>query len=136
MQTVQYRAGLEVLGRQESMNLLASHQVGSVTVTIDGSPAVYPVRHHVVDVDTIVFRSNEIELPHAGSGVRMSLEVDGIDDSGQDWGVTVHGLGREVVPAELARLRELRLEPPGAGSKGHWIRLLVETISGRRSTYS
>ena len=134
MQTVEYRAGLEVLGRQESLKLVSSQPGGSVTAMVGGSPTVYPVHHHVVDADTIVFRSNGMELPYASSGVPMSLEVDGIDDTGQDWRVAVRGLGREVVPAELARLRELRLEPPSAGPKGHWARILVDTISGRRST--
>ncbi len=62
----------------------------------------------------------------------MSLEVDGIDETGQDWSVAVHGVGREVVPAERARLRELGLEPPSVGSKSHWTRILPETITGRR----
>jgi hypothetical protein len=62
----------------------------------------------------------------------MSLEVDGIDDTGEDWSIAVHGLGREVVPAELARLLELGLEPTNSGSRGHWIRILFDTIAGRR----
>ncbi len=62
----------------------------------------------------------------------MSLEVDGIDETGQDWSVAVHGVGRELVPAERARLRELGLEPPSVGSKSNWIRILPQTITGRR----
>ncbi|HYU93277.1 MAG TPA: pyridoxamine 5'-phosphate oxidase family protein [Actinomycetota bacterium] len=132
MQTVEYRAGLEVLGRQECLQLLASHPVGSVAIVVDGSPTIFPVQHHVVDSDTIVFRSDSTKLPNLSSGVRMSLEVDGIDDTGRDWTVAVHGIGREIVPAELARLRELGLEPSNLGSKGRWIPIVLNTIAGRR----
>jgi nitroimidazol reductase NimA-like FMN-containing flavoprotein (pyridoxamine 5'-phosphate oxidase superfamily) len=132
MQTLDYRAGLEVLGRQECLQVLASHPVGSLTVVVDGSPTIIPVNHHVVDSDTIVLRSAGTKLSHARSGARMSLEVDGIDDTGQDWSVAVHGVGRELVPAERARLRELGLEPPSVGSKSNWIRILPQTITGRR----
>jgi uncharacterized protein len=132
MQIIYYRAGLEALGRQDCLQLLASHPVGSVSVVVDGSPTIFPVNHHLVDSDTIVFRSDGTKVPYASSGVRMSLEVDGIDDTGKDWSVAVHGVGREVVPAELARLREVGLEASSLGSKTHWIRILPETITGRR----
>jgi uncharacterized protein len=132
MQTVEYRAGLEALGRQDCLQLLASHPVGSISVVVDGSPTILPVKHHVIDSDTIVFGSDGTKLPHASSGARMSLEVDGIDDTGQNWSVAVHGVGCELVPAQLARLRELGLEPSSLGSRRHWIRILPETITGRR----
>jgi hypothetical protein len=131
MQTVEYRAGLEVVGRQECLQLLASHPVGSVAVVVDGSPTTFPVHYHVVDGDTIVFRPDQ-KLPDFGSGVRMSLEVDGIGDTGRDWSVAVYGIGREVVPAELARLRDLGLEPSSLGCKERCIRILFHTIVGRR----
>jgi nitroimidazol reductase NimA-like FMN-containing flavoprotein (pyridoxamine 5'-phosphate oxidase superfamily) len=130
--TVEYRAGLEVLQWRECLRLLASYSIGSVAVTVDGSPTIFPVKHHVVDIDTIVFRSDRSMLPHTSGGSRMSLEVDGIDDTAQSWSVIVHGFGREVVAAELARLRELGLEPPAPGQKTHWIRILPDKITGRR----
>ncbi len=64
----------------------------------------------------------------------MSLEAEGIDEGDLlGWHVRVMGVARDVVdPAELARLRQLVVEPLGAAPKSHWIQLRPETILGRR----
>jgi uncharacterized protein len=134
MLTAERGTRLEHLGWQECLRLLATHPVGRVVVTMNGWPTIFPVNHHVVDSDTIVFRSDELlKLTDATSGLRMSLETDGIDDAGQLWSVTVNGVGREIVDAwELERLRELGLEPYGPGPETHWLRIRPESITGRR----
>jgi nitroimidazol reductase NimA-like FMN-containing flavoprotein (pyridoxamine 5'-phosphate oxidase superfamily) len=133
MLTVDRGTGLDHLGWQECLRLLATHPVGRVAVTVNGWPAIYPVNHHVVDYDTIVFRSEDVStMTDLSRGVCVSLEVDGIDDGGELWSVTANGVGRAVDPAERARLRELGLESNAAGEKTHWIRITPETITGRR----
>lgn len=121
--------------RQESLRLLAANPVSRVRIRVTGSPTVFPVRHHVVDFDTIVFRGDEFsQYADTSSGVRMSLEAEGIDDGDPlAWYVRVEGVARDVVdPTELARLGELVGEPRGAGPETHWIQLRPETITGRR----
>jgi uncharacterized protein len=122
-------------GRQESLRLLATHTVSRVTLAVTGSPTIYPVHHHVVDSNTIVFRGGDVsEFADTSSGVRMTLDAEGIDDGDPfGWYIRVKGVARDVVdPAELARLREFVVEPLGARPKTHWIQLQPETILGRR----
>ena len=121
--------------RQESLRLLATNPVSRVRIRVTGSPTVFPVRHHVVDFDTIVFRGDDVsQYADTSSGVRMSLEAEGIDDSEPlGWYVRADGVARDVVdPTELAPLGELAGEPHGAGPGTHWIQLRPETITGRR----
>jgi nitroimidazol reductase NimA-like FMN-containing flavoprotein (pyridoxamine 5'-phosphate oxidase superfamily) len=133
MLTAERGTRLEHLGWQECLRLLATHPVGRVAVTMNGWPTIFPVNHHVVDNNTIVFRSEDIStLTDVSRGVCISLEVDGIDEAGELWSVTVNGVGREVLPAERAQLRELGLEPNAPGQKTHWIRITPETMTGRR----
>jgi nitroimidazol reductase NimA-like FMN-containing flavoprotein (pyridoxamine 5'-phosphate oxidase superfamily) len=133
MLTVDSRIGHELLGRPEGLRLLASHPFGRVAVLVNGCPMIFPVNHHVVDGDTIVFRSEEVSrLTDPRCAISMSLEVDGIDDAGQLWSVTITGAGRDIVPAERARLHELGLESSAAGHETPWIQIRPETVTGRR----
>jgi uncharacterized protein len=133
MLTVDRGTGLDQLGWQECLRLLATHPVGRVAITVNGWPTTFPVNHHVVDIDTIVFRSEDVStMTDVSRGVCVSLEVDGIDEAGELWSVTVNGIGREVDTMERARLRELGWEPPIGAERTHWIRLHPETITGRR----
>lgn len=120
--------------RQESLRLLATNPVSRVRIRVTGSPTVFPVRHHVVDFGTIMFRGDVSQYADTSSGVRMSLEAEGIEDGDPlGWYVRVDGVARDVVDStELARLGELAGEPRGAGPETHWIELRPETITGRR----
>jgi hypothetical protein len=121
--------------RPESLRLLATNPVSRVRTRVTGSPTVFPVRHHIVDFDTIVFRGDDFSAyADTSSGVRMSLEAEGVeDDDPLGWYVRVDGVASDVAdPTELARLGELPGEARGAGPETHWIQLRPETITGRR----
>lgn len=134
MRSVDSRTRLEVLHRDECLRLLASQLVGRVAVVVDTSPLIFPV-NYALDGDSIVFRSDDgSKVSGANSGFQMSFEIDGIDEPGRrGWSVVVNGIGREVVDGtELARLRDLGLEPWASGPKTHWVRIRPGTITGRR----
>jgi uncharacterized protein len=137
MPSVDCRTGFESLGRQECLWCLASYPIGRVAVVVEGWPVIVLVNQHVVDNDTIVFRSDELlKLTDPTDGPRMSLEADGIDDAGRLWSVTANGVGHEIAdPSGLAGLRDLGLEPSGLGPSSRWVRLRPETITGRRFTW-
>lgn len=130
MLTADCRTGADPFGAQECLRLLVSHGVGRVAVIVDGRPMIFAVHHHVVDQETIVFRNDELsKVADTGTGVAMSLEVDGIDDAGELWSVTASGRGFEVIePAELARLEDLGLGP--SGSHTRWIEMRPESVAG------
>ena len=67
-----------------------------------------------------MFRGDDVsEYADTSIGVRMSLEAEGIDEGDLlGWYVRIMGVARDVVdPAELARLRQLVVEPLGAAPK-------------------
>jgi len=133
MVSAELRASQEHLGREESLRLLGSHPVGRIAVVVQGWPMIFPVNPHLLDSETIVFRSEEVRrLTDPRCAISMALEADGIDAAGLLWSVVVTGAGREVVPVERVRLRDLGLESPTGGHEDDWIQIRPETVTGRR----
>jgi uncharacterized protein len=129
------RTGLEVLGRDECLRLLAAHHIGRVAVIVAHRPLVFPV-NYVLDGETIVFRTDEgTKLFGATeSGYLTAFEIDGADAT-YHTGWSVLAVGRAVPvtgPTELGLLAKARLRPWAPGDKGHWVRIRPETITGRR----
>jgi len=65
---------------------------------------------------------------------RVAFEIDGTDETARTgWSVVVRGEAVEVTdPAELVRLRQLRLHPWAPGVKTHYVRILPAVLTGRR----
>lgn len=60
----------------------------------------------------------------------MSFQVDDIDPVRQTgWTVLVQGRASEVTPWER---EDLRLRPWAPGKKDHWVRIVPDSITGRR----
>lgn len=138
MTALDCRTQLGQPGRQESLRLMATHPVSRVRMRVTGSPTIFPVHYHIVDFDRIVFHGDDVsEYADTSSGVRVSLEAEGIDDGDRfGWYVKVNGVARDVVdPTVLARVQELVEEPRGVGPETHWIQLRPETITGRRYSH-
>lgn len=134
MAVIDGRNWLERLSNTACWELLASTPVGRIGVLNDSAPEIYPV-NHVVDGDTIVFRTDP------GSKLRGLLrspavcyQVDGVDpEEHTGWSVLVKGRAVELThPDELRRLAELPLRYWSVGDKPHWIRVVPEEVTGRR----
>jgi nitroimidazol reductase NimA-like FMN-containing flavoprotein (pyridoxamine 5'-phosphate oxidase superfamily) len=83
----------------------------------------------------VLFRSDEgTKLDAAVRSGRVAFEIDGVDEATRTgWSVLVRGEATEVTdPGELARVRRLRLYPWAPGAKGHYIRILPTSLTGRR----
>ena len=122
------------LTRSECFGLLANGQLGRVAVTDDHGPLVFPV-NYVLDRHTVVFRTEPGTKLHAASrGSRVCFEADGLDAAARTgWSVIVRGEITEVTDrAELARLRELPLQPWAPGARDHYVRILPAVLTGRR----
>ena len=78
--------------------------------------------------------SADTRLGTAVRGGRVAFEVDGTDEAARTgWSVVVRGEVTEVTdPAELARLRKLRLSPWAPGAKSRYVRILPAKLTGRR----
>jgi len=122
------------LTKYECFGLLAREQLGRAAFIDDRGPMLLPV-NFVLDRHMVVFRTDEgTKLDAASRGGRVAFEVDGTDAATRTgWSVVVRGEAVEVTDrAELARLRELPLDPWPPGAKGRYVRILPATLSGRR----
>jgi uncharacterized protein len=122
------------LTKSECFALLAREHLGRVAVVDDRGPMVLPV-NFVLDHHTLVLRTDEgTKLDAAIRGSQVAFEIDGADAATRTgWSVVVRGEAVEVTdPAEVARLRHLRLHPWAPGAKAHYVRILPATLTGRR----
>jgi len=128
-------AGLETLGLEECLRLLASVPVGRVGFHADGEVVVLPV-NHVVDGQDIVFRSAPgSKLATAEEQNLVAFEADDYDwEAHSGWSVLVNGHAETVYePAETQRLGRLVLRS-WATPADHpfWIRIRPTSVTGRQ----
>jgi nitroimidazol reductase NimA-like FMN-containing flavoprotein (pyridoxamine 5'-phosphate oxidase superfamily) len=122
------------LTKSECFSLLSGQHLGRVAVVDDQGPIIFPV-NFVLDRHMVVFRTDEgTKLAAAARGGRVAFEVDGADQAAHTgWSVVIRGEATEVAdPAELARLRTLRLSPWAPGTKSRYVRILPARLTGRR----
>lgn len=132
--TVDARTGLEVLSRDECMELLGTHHLGRLAVVVAGRPLVFPI-NYAVDGPTVVFRTDAgTKLFAAAHGHDVAFEIDGFDALYHTgWSVLVVGRAREIdEPSERVHLSELPLGIWCPGPKSHWVRIQPDAITGRR----
>ena len=122
--------GLEVLRREECLELLASASVGRVVFTDGGLPVILPVTF-VIDGDVIAFRTRAgSRLAKKTSGAVVAFEVDDTEPALQaGWSVCVCGRATSgPIPQDLAA----RLVAWAPGSRDEVIRIPLTVVSGRR----
>ena len=127
------RNGLEVLGRDECLELLSAATLGRIGLSAGALPLVLPV-NFCVDGDRIVLRTGAgTKLDAASRNAVVSFEVDDIDPLFHGgWSVVVTGIATPLESeVELAHARSLPLLP-WAASGGHYITVSLEDVSGRR----
>jgi len=131
-------AGWQELSKSECFGLLAQEHVGRVAFVDDLGPIAMPV-NFVLDRHMVVFRTDGgTKLDTAVRGSRVAFEIDGTDEAARTgWSVVIRGEAVEVTdPVELARLRQLPLQPWAPGAKTHYVRILPAVLTGRRISAS
>jgi len=122
------------LSEDECLRLLARVHFGRIGFVADGEPTVLPV-NYAYDDRAVVFRSTDgSKLAAAVARTRVAFEVDATDPLYQGgWSVLARG-PLEVVddPAEIERLSRLPLRPWWPTARDRWLRISVESVSGRR----
>ena len=127
-------AGLEVLSAEECLRLLSKVPVGRIVYTDRALPAIQPV-NFVVDGWSVVIRTApRSRLAVAATGSVVAFEVDEFTDQPDrtGWSVVAVGRAAEVPEAELPATRRLELRPWVAEARAHYLRVVIEIISGRR----
>jgi len=128
------RNGLEVLGRDECLRLLATATLGRIGVTSDALPTVLPVNFRF-DGTRIVFRTGVgSKLDAATDNAVVAFEVDEIDPRQRTgWSVVVTGMARELIdPEERAEAQRLPIERWAPGLNHRVVAISTEIVSGRR----
>jgi uncharacterized protein len=116
------------------LQLLESHHFGRIAINDDGGPIVLPV-NFVLDQGSVLFRTDEgTKLEAALRLRRATFQVDHVDEAHRlGWSVMVRGKITEVSdPGELARVREIPLDPFAGGTRPRYVRILSASISGRK----
>lgn len=128
------RTGIEIIERRECLALLAAEDLGRIGFLEGGSPLVLPV-NYALDGEAIIFRSGEGSKLAAARRTSACFEIDGHDSARHEgWSVVARGRLEEVTPYEGPALERLAALPhPWAeGDRGHVLRLVIDTLQGRR----
>jgi len=127
--------GIEILGRQECLGLLATDEIGRLAVVVANTPLVMPV-NYALDDETVVFRTDPGTKLDQGPRARASFEVDSFDRARRTgWSVVATGRLEEVTHYDATtfdRVRRLVVDPWAGGEKTHWMRLVPDRVTGRR----
>lgn len=128
-------SGLEVLSQGECLQLLGAGAVGRIGFVDAGSPVILPV-NYTMDGPAVVFRTAQGSKLSASMMQRpVCFEVDDWDaQSHTGWSVLAKGVADEVLDdQELERLAALPVRPWSRPDlRDHWVRILVEELTGRR----
>ncbi|HEX9889127.1 MAG TPA: pyridoxamine 5'-phosphate oxidase family protein [Nitriliruptorales bacterium] len=124
-------SGLEVLGFDECLKLLASQPVGRLAFVEAGEPVILPVNHAVDGLDVVFRTTTGSKLDAALRGSVVAFEVDGWDDLYRNgWSVLVRGRLEEVDPDDVAGV----LLRPYANrvDRDRYVRIIADEVTGRR----
>lgn len=128
------RNGLEVLGRDECLRLLASASLGRLGATAGALPTVLPVNYRLVG-EHIMFRTGTgSKLDAALDNAVVAFEVDDMDPVWHTgWSVVVTGVAREVTdPDELAAAEVSTIPRWAPDHASRVVAVSTEIVTGRR----
>jgi Pyridoxamine 5'-phosphate oxidase len=118
----------------ECRRLIASGGIGRIAFGTTSGPVVLPVNFAVV-AGTVVIRTSEGTAIDGHADEQVAFEVDHIDEAlSQGWSVLVRGHAHHVAhPAELEVIRrDATIWPWPGGDRDVYVRITVDTITGRR----
>jgi uncharacterized protein len=127
-------AAMENLAESECWRLLRTAQLGRLAVRTEVGVDIFPI-NYVVDRGTVVFRTAPgTKLSAALTGERLAFEADGTGHSAsQVWSVVVHGTPSEIKELdEVLNALVLPLAPAHGAAKPRFVRILAESVTGRR----
>jgi len=122
-----------VLPAEECWRLLQGDSVGRLAVWVNDHPEIFPINYKVHQ-EALVFRTGAGTKLASALGKQVALEADGADtDGGVAWSVVVKGPATALdrSPEVLDSIGHL-LFPWDTGRKDHFLRIVPESVSGRR----
>lgn len=124
---------IEPLERDECIHRLEGHGVGRLGVATPSGVGIFPV-NYVVDGDSIIVRVRRDSVLDKGTDdTGVAIEIDEVDSMYHEgWSVLVQGHCVHVRDAvELGALDRLPLLPWGGADRDLFLRVSMESVSGR-----
>ncbi|BBZ45390.1 pyridoxamine 5'-phosphate oxidase family protein [Mycobacterium parmense] len=124
--------GVNILPAHECWELLAGVALGRLVTSVDGQPEIFPV-NYVVQRRTILFRTAEgTKLVSTAINRHVLFEADD-HNVAEGWSVIVKGTARSLrTDEEIEDAEHAQVLPWTASEKSHYVRIVPETITGRR----
>jgi nitroimidazol reductase NimA-like FMN-containing flavoprotein (pyridoxamine 5'-phosphate oxidase superfamily) len=129
-----HRQELEVLDREQCLELLQTVRVGRLVFTEDALPAVQPVNFRLLRDDVVIRVAGGTKLIAAARNFVVAFQADDLDpDLRTGWSVTVVGHAQRVTDVdELVEMSGTFIQPWVDGLRDHFIRIRTERVTGRR----
>lgn len=126
-------AGLQLLSREECLQLLRTATIGRLVYTDRALPVVHPVVY-ALDGECVVLRVPEGSATLVARDTIVAFQIDDVaHDLSKGWSVMAVGHVTEVSDeVDLVRLRQLPLASRGPGDHDHYLVVDLEVLSGRR----
>ncbi|MCP8998491.1 pyridoxamine 5'-phosphate oxidase family protein [Pseudarthrobacter sp. RMG13] len=124
----------ERLAVHECWSLLRLVSVGRLAVWVGDGPDIFPI-NYTTDHGTIVFRTGSgTKLEGALGDYPVAMEADGVNpETGVAWSVVIRGKAELLTETkDVLDTFSLPLFPWQAGKKDHFVRVMPDSISGRR----
>jgi nitroimidazol reductase NimA-like FMN-containing flavoprotein (pyridoxamine 5'-phosphate oxidase superfamily) len=128
------RQELEVLDREQCLQLLQTVRVGRLVFTEDALPAVQPVNFRLWRDNVVIRVAGGAKLAAAARNFVVAFQADELDpDLHTGWSVTVVGHAQRITDVdELVALSGTFVQPWVDGRRDHFVRIRTEQVTGRR----
>jgi hypothetical protein len=125
---------LEVLDREQSVDLLRRVPVGRLVFTEHALPAVRPVEFRWWRGDVVIRIADPDVLGSASGNRIVAFETDELDaELHRGWSVTVIGHAQLITEVpDLVELSRLFSRPWIGGRRDYFVRIRTEKVTGRR----
>jgi len=121
---------------KECWSLLREASVGRLAVWHGDGSDIFPV-NYTTDHGTVIFRTGSgTKLEAALGEFPVAMEADGINpETGEAWSVVLRGSAELLTKTDdVVNTFSLPLFPWQEGKKDHFVRVVPDSISGRRFT--
>jgi nitroimidazol reductase NimA-like FMN-containing flavoprotein (pyridoxamine 5'-phosphate oxidase superfamily) len=136
MTTSKVMPRVEILDLQQCWKRLGETSIGRLALIVEGRPDVFPVNYKV-DQETLIFRTgNGTKFKALEADDHIALEADAVNaEFGTAWSVVVKG--RAILSDSTTTTLDATgraLFPWQGVEKDHFVRIVPQTVSGRRYT--
>ena len=125
--------GLELLGEDECLALMATVPVGRVGVSLGALPAVFPVNFQLYGRRIVFKTGTGTKLDAAVRNAVVAFEVDSFDAAYRTgWSVLAVGKAQDITHNLEDIGGDGHVRPSATGERNHYVRIEIELLSGRR----